>query len=215
MGDCCFRLTRQTNDANETWRRLYDRQRLERKFAYFERLTLPSIVNQTDNNWQWHIYYGATMPDEFVQRLRRLCAPYWRILCTPVDSLRQFRHCIKSILEYFANDDLYVTVRLDDDDALHQSFFERLQTYSDRCNHLVSFPNGSRITFDAANDMFCVGSDVHSRNTAVGLAAVQFNVYEAGRHTTVHKRYKVHYDTTPQMYYVACDSCCDTARAFR
>jgi len=63
-----FRLT--TNLGIEEYKSyLFSKERLDYKFDSFEKITLPSIVSQTDNNYIWEIYTSEYLPIEYKNRL--------------------------------------------------------------------------------------------------------------------------------------------------
>ena len=54
----------------------------------------------------------------------------------------------------------------------------------------------------------------NQRNIAVGLCAINMNIYDCGNHTKVHNKYSVIYDKTPDMYYINCGEFCYSGRKF-
>ncbi|MGY6704604.1 glycosyltransferase [Roseinatronobacter sp.] len=96
---------------------LYDPARLERRFALFEKLALPSLLNQRPNDCEIAIIIGEDFPQPFRARLERLTAPLPRTRLFPLPPMdRAVANVVNMIrdpaCEYIA------TTRLDDDDAM-------------------------------------------------------------------------------------------------
>ncbi len=111
---------------------LYDPARLDRRFAWFEGITLPSLAAQTDDAFRCVILAGETLPAASRDRLRSLCADHAFLdLCLhpaggPLSSAkRAFRQAVDG-------DSTHVTgFRLDDDDAVARDYVARTRARSD------------------------------------------------------------------------------------
>lgn len=113
---------------------LYDPERLERRFALFETLTLPSLQAQSDVDFQTCILIGEDLPDPYFDRLRhgvrdlRGC----RILVMPP---RDHYRAVTKGFGYLPNREAAThtaTVRMDDDDAIHADTVGRIRKVSER-----------------------------------------------------------------------------------
>ena len=58
--------------ANAALARLYDETRMARRFFLFERLTLPSLLAQTDQDFRVVIMSSDVMPDRYKDRLLQI-----------------------------------------------------------------------------------------------------------------------------------------------
>ena len=96
---------------------LYNPERLERRFALFEKLTLPSLLNQNPHNCEIAIIIGNDLPRPYRARLETLVAPLARARLFPLPPIKnEAAHVVAALrtdkVEHLA------TTRLDDDDAL-------------------------------------------------------------------------------------------------
>ncbi|SFF15987.1 Putative rhamnosyl transferase [Sulfitobacter brevis] len=108
---------------------LYDPERLERRFALFERLALPSIRNQLDKNFTVGVLIGKSFPKEARQHLEAITAnvPQVQIIALP-----EMVHYTAIKRAFAAMPDLpdathTATFRLDDDDAMHRMTTRRVR----------------------------------------------------------------------------------------
>lgn len=184
---------------------LFSKERLDYKFNSFEKITLPSIVSQTDDNYIWEIYTSEYLPIEYKNRLLASTNKYKNIKIFFINSFKEFNKSNKI-------NDKYCTVRLDDDDGLDKNFVKTLQKYKDKTKEIISFPLGKKCTI--SNNKIIYGKNVNIKNTALGLCAIDMNIYDCGNHTKVHNKFKVTYDMTPDMYLLNCSEFCDTQRRF-
>lgn len=111
---------------------LYAPARMQRRFAYFENICLPSLDAQTDPDFVLVALIGDTMPFHFRKRLKRLTEthPYLRV-CTleaagPVNSTRRaFRRGLDEETDFITG------FRIDDDDAVACDYIERTRAVAD------------------------------------------------------------------------------------
>ncbi len=202
-----FRLTAE-HDQKEYERRLFGMERLNHKFELFENITLPSIVEQTSDNWEWLIYISNRMPDVQMQRLRTLVRNYTNIVLIAV---RDFREFFEKDLSY-NYDESFATVRIDDDDGLNSVYVEKLQQYSEKVGSIISFTEGTLVKY--VNRHLMMGERISERNCALGLAGIGLRIYSQGRHSDIENRYNVIYDSTPDMFLLTCSPFTDTKRGF-
>ena len=106
---------------------LYDPERMEERFRYFEAFTLPSIRAQTDPDFTFLIVVGTDLPDVWGNRLWHLTEtiPQVRIQEHPPGPHRQvMKRAIQSVR---IAGQATLEFRLDDDDAVACDFVARLR----------------------------------------------------------------------------------------
>ena len=98
---------------------LYDQARMARRFAFFQKLCLPSLAAQTDQNFRLVVLIGISMPMRFRKRLKGLADqyPFLRICAIePNGPLNATKRAFRRGTEDGAD---YITgFRIDDDDAV-------------------------------------------------------------------------------------------------
>lgn len=102
---------------------------LKHRFDLFEHFCLPSVVNQTCQNFKWIVLFDATTPEEFKLRVKvyqSKCAQFIPVFVEPAEG-RYFAEIFrKEILERKRSKRI-LTTYLDNDDALNKRFAEDLQ----------------------------------------------------------------------------------------
>jgi Putative rhamnosyl transferase len=162
--------------ANAAMARLYDEIRMARRFFLFERLTLPSLLAQSDQNFRIVIMSSDVMPDPYKARLLQLSD---MLSDATVDfsvrrrSLFAYKHhMFQPLGPGLAGSAIHF--RLDDDDALAASFIARLRSLSrdlPASTHF-SFPKGIML-FPARSGATGGVSMIRTEPlTAIGLAYV-------------------------------------------
>lgn len=197
-------LTRNEKNFHQYKEKLFSEERMEEKFSAFEKITLPSIINQTNQNFVWEIYASEYMSSEYKNRLLNNTKNYHNIKIYFIKSFKEFNKT-----EFTG--DQYCTIRLDDDDALNSNFIEKTKKYK-KNESILSFPRGQKITIK--NNKIIYGDKTNIKNIALGLCAIGMNIYNCGNHTKVHEKYNVIYDNTPNMYLLYCSKNTDTGRVF-
>lgn len=167
---------------------------LKQRFELFEQFCLPSIINQTNQSFQWIVLFDINTPDYYKEKIRgykNVCKQF--IPCfVPSNEGRYFVRIFRDEIKKRLCKDTHrlITTYLDNDDALHREYIGEVQKVQDKgCPTFVSFVYGlqyytelniaTRISF--FNNHFislieCLGEDRLFRT-----------VYGYGSHGTVHK----------------------------
>ena len=157
---------------------------LEHRFALFERYCLPSIKQQTCQNFEWIVLFDSTTPEMFKKRIveyQRECKQLIPVFVEPERGRRFaeiFRQEVeKRIIAVQEYKGLRVlTTYLDNDDALNVGFVEDIQ------QRVVMLSDGTFIYYDNGCQLFTdynyVMRVLHPRNHFV-------SVIECGKPTTL------------------------------
>ena len=200
-----YQMTR--NNDNTTYENLlFNEDRLDFKFKVFKNITLKSVLNQNNSNWEWHIYYSNKLNKKRVDELFLLTENHKKIKLFEVENFKQFFKKVKS----FNYSEKYATVRLDDDDALSPNYTSSLNYYSKQKGKIISFPYGNEYSF--INNRIEVGLTCRKPNIALGLAAIEKDIYGCGDHDYIGMNNDVIYDLNSRMYMICCSPLTDTKR---
>jgi hypothetical protein len=100
---------------------------LEKRFKLFDEYCLPSVVNQSVQNFIWLIYFDINTPRKYVEQVELRIKPYNNIkliLCDSFDYEAKNRFVQEEI---DPNASWLLTTRLDNDDGWHRDFVKILQ----------------------------------------------------------------------------------------
>ena len=126
---------------------LYDEARLKHRLRLFQAFNLPSILAQTEMDFQYLILIGDDLPVWVRNRLDDLtaAADHIKILPHPPHPHRQI--AAQVILDH-VDATHSIQFRLDDDDSIHRTFVERLKT--DAATVVIDYANKPRFALDYA-----------------------------------------------------------------
>jgi len=156
---------------------LYDPARLERRFHMFERLMLPSLQAQTDQDFQMGFVIGDDFPKPWRQRLEELLKRLPNAYLHAMEPAFNFRatHAAYKAADLSRATHL-TSFRLDDDDAMDMDFIARLRRQAEA---LFPINRGGVYAIGQNNGFWLelggVGNriyDVHERTPACGVALV-------------------------------------------
>jgi len=100
----------------------------KRRFPVFLNFCLPSVVNQTNKNFKWLIYFDAATPSEFDDQINELRQYDFIDICYAKGNGDFQLKYTKDIQQKTAsNTEWIITSRLDNDDCLHANAIERIQ----------------------------------------------------------------------------------------
>lgn len=200
-----WRLTR-NNNPNQIKKKLFRKPRLDARFDFFSKVTLPSINKQTNQNYLWYIYASSFLPPNYQNKLLELTKSNLKIKVIFIDSMKEFAK-----IDYPESG--YCTMRLDDDDGLSPNFIELMNKYKNKKGKVISFPNGKRYKLE--DGKIILGEEYIYKNASMGLTAIEMDIYQCGNHHNVNKRYPTIYNNQPNMYMAACGKYSDSGRGFK
>lgn len=202
-----FKLSRE-NQKDLYRQLLFGKNRLDQKFTTFQNITLPSITNQTSDDWVWLIFTSNKLPQEYFNKLIHLIDDSPKIFLIPVKDFNEF---FEKNLNYKYQKP-YATVRIDDDDGLNLQYVEKLQNYKKHNGSIISFTEGTLVKIK--NNNVIKGEKYSEKNIALGMAGIGMAIYGLGRHKIINEKFDVIYDSSPNMYFLNCSPYTDTKRGF-
>ncbi|MDP2738499.1 MAG: glycosyltransferase [Pseudorhodobacter sp.] len=121
-------FAKRSDDSASPEATLYDPARLARRFHLFEHLTLPSLLAQTDADFQTIFLIGESLPAAARARLEAAIAPLAGATIVALPSLIHYRATQTAFAVLRDAKASHLTgFRLDDDDALDRAFVARLR----------------------------------------------------------------------------------------
>jgi hypothetical protein len=115
---------------------------LDHRLKLFEDFCLPSVVSQTDQNFEWFIYFDELTPVDYLERIKVITAKYKNIsikLCALWETAVVAKDIAESVDD---NTKWIITTRLDNDDGLHRDFVSSLHAASGEKEEFLNFPRG-------------------------------------------------------------------------
>nr|WP_298249113.1 glycosyltransferase [uncultured Halomonas sp.] len=179
-----------------------DPERLAKRLYFLQHMLLPSIAGQTlppAPDWfRLCLLVSDQLPSQAQAALMDVVAGYPWCQVVPVSAERgALGKAVNQALKAFVEeDDLFITFRIDDDDALGKRYLEHLQSYGSETfrGHAISFPFGYKAWFDHAEDRYTRVAEHWQPKIALGLAYVGHrrdkvqHVFQAGGHNQVDRR---------------------------
>lgn len=124
---------------------------LSKRFDLFERVCLPSLMAQTDQDFHWLVFFSDRTPEPFLTRITELNHRFPQFIpCFLQDGAMQVRRYRAEVLKLLGPEDTHViTARIDNDDAFHHTYVERLRAeLGGKDDEMVNFLNGIQYDMD-------------------------------------------------------------------
>ena len=112
-------------DDFEAYRQtLYDPKRLERRLVWFEHVVIPSLANQSDQDFECLLLVGNQLPEPFRSKLMSVISQVPQIRVCFEEEGQRHRLAIKKLMEGYSDPDVQAVAewQLDDDDAVGRNF---------------------------------------------------------------------------------------------
>lgn len=208
-------------DLEARARLLFNADRMETRFRFFEALALPSLIAQDRDDWQFLLFYSDSLPDTYLTRLKDLIAPYKRIHAVNMRPHERLARTIHDEMGRLSDDDApnWISFRFDDDDALASNYISRLRETADQfANGLfaITYPSGYVLGVDTKRQCLHLNPDVKLFGIGCGLAIhapreLRRGVYNLGAvHRHVDNRIPTISDAREPLYVVGAHLHSDT-----
>ena len=208
---------------------LFAEERLEQHQALFHHVTLQSILQQApvsdDVEVELLIATSSELPADNMAYLDELSATHEFIHILKVAPHGNLGRTLKPYLD-FSEDTIYMTVRLDDDDALATDFFKRCEKYlnSSFAGFIVTFASGYQARLENIETMeYCELEKVYYPSIALGLGFINRykkrkerlvhkvpHIYAAGNHTRLQYNYPLIVDAQEPAFFRSLHGLSDT-----
>lgn len=102
---------------------------LKKRFAIFEKYCLPSVINQSNQNFKWCVFFDVDTPGFYkkrIDRFKKQQSNFFPVYIEDMESLN--RSLIAFIEKTITGFPFLITTRLDNDDILHRDFIETIQS---------------------------------------------------------------------------------------
>lgn len=177
---------------SEVWRR---EDWLERRLSAFQKYTLPSILNQRDQDFYWFVGIDSSVSTWFKARLADVVGGRATIVEVPEGS--SFNMVVSERLEPLGPH--CITARLDSDDAVSCRFIGALRTTCKKVGHVYNFPVGLGL-FEARG--IVVRKWIRSNPFIASLSDPSAHVLTLGLHSAVKSMSQLHEVATWRPMYL-------------
>lgn len=136
---------------------LLSEKRMNFRFELFEKFCLPSLKNQTLNDFKIIIIYDKDLDEKYKNKLKNLCSEDYFILHEWIfeDELNT-NEWLKPYIINKDENNYIITTRLDDDDIINFKLNERFKAFVNKFNvynKIISFRGGHFLNIDNENNM--------------------------------------------------------------
>ena len=119
------------NDKNKN--KVLGEEWLEHRFELFERYCLPSMINQTNQNFKWLIFFDIKTSSFFRKKIENIKEKNSFFIPYYVKSGEELQ---TNLLEYINNfikpqNSHIITTRIDNDDSFHKTFVDMIHNKFD------------------------------------------------------------------------------------
>lgn len=170
---------------------LFSPQRIETRLFYFKELTLPTVLNQTYQNFEWILFISNLLPIKYKDYVKSISDKMFVI------EVNNNTISNSELIELHSpKEHHYISSRLDEDDGLCIDYFElclnKYQTNNlliGSKNHLIVSYNQNHLLYSKRNRGFLVSS---------GFSCKDRHVYGIGSHSRAIKEFS--HDIVSKQY---------------
>jgi len=129
---------------------------LTHRFSLFEKICLPSVRNQSNQDFVWMIYFGNQTSTSFRDRIAELSKEYQNINPFYVKDMDEFYSSLVGDISKFLDesDAELITSRMDNDDLIHRDFMKTIRSLAgSEEKHLIDLTRGYQMNMDGKVDI--------------------------------------------------------------
>ena len=120
-----------------------DEKYLNERFRLFEKYCLPSILNQSDKNFKYLVFFHPQTPDKFKERIKYYTNTSNGIFIPFYTKNAEMPHKIAEQINNDVEKGWIITARIDNDDALAFDFVDKIKKYFVPINNtILNFEHG-------------------------------------------------------------------------
>ena len=133
-----FNLRNPEWDVTKNNEKLLTNDWMEERMWFFENFCFPTILAQTNQNFDWLLYFDITTPEKFKTRISELIQNQLNFKVFYIDGMPQFYDELKKYISAVPNKKPYlITSRIDNDDSVHKDFINEIQLQFKQQDYLV------------------------------------------------------------------------------
>lgn len=157
---------------------LFAKTRLDQHLFLFRNITLPALQSSTSDGYDLRVVVltSTELPQPHLRDLHEALEPYPFAHLSFVDTAFGAMEAgmLKIIEEQVQQDEVYASIRLDDDDAISRSFVKELGRYIERpySDMAISFPLGYSAFYDPIQRKLTRCCETYDPMNAQGLALI-------------------------------------------
>lgn len=123
-----FNLRAEYWDVTKNNEQLLTDEWMDNRMWLFENFCFPSVVGQTNKNFEWILYFDTNTKEVYKNRIINLVAGHKNITVFFIDAMPSF---MSELLNYISketkNIPYLITTRIDNDDSIHVDFINEIQ----------------------------------------------------------------------------------------
>ncbi|MHC9035392.1 glycosyltransferase [Cobetia marina] len=223
VGFCRYSVLTNNGNAwlvgrNQSWEdykaTVLDPKRLATRLRLLERVLLPSLAGQTlQPGCDWFRFYllaSDQLPDKAYADLLEVVNeyPWCQVVLVSADNGAFSRSVNNALVDFVGDDELFITFRVDDDDALGRKYLEYLDQFSHSRyrGYVITFPRGYKAWFDESSGAYSQAAEHWQPKIALGLAYVGYqedkvkHIHQTGGHNKVDRLFPVVSIPSEPMY---------------
>lgn len=97
------------------------------RFNLFEKFCLPSVLNQSNSNFIWILFFDKDTPEPFRAKALSLTSISNNIEILFIDGFKELNINHSKLITPYITDKYIITTRLDNDDIIHEDFIDTIQ----------------------------------------------------------------------------------------
>jgi hypothetical protein len=133
-----FNLRNPEWDVTKNNEKLLTNDWMEERMWFFENFCFPTILAQTNQNFEWLLYFDISTPEKFKTRISELIQNQLNFKVFYIDGMPQFYDQLKKYISAIPNKKPYlITSRIDNDDSVHKDFINEIQLQFKQQDYLV------------------------------------------------------------------------------
>lgn len=184
---------------NET---VLDDRWMDDRLQLFEKFCLPSVTNQTNQNFEWLLFFDTSTNENYRLKINALLKNHENIIPLYINGMTEFYNAVLDYINKNAAEKEYlITSRIDNDDCIHKDYINEIQNQFAKQELLVvDSISGYTLKIGAK---YILGKKEHIFNPFISLIERNINpktVWFHHRHSSWKKESRLIYLTQKRLW---------------
>lgn len=171
---------------------IFNEQKLDQRIKIFNYITKASIEAQTYQNYEWIFFISQDLPEKYKDIFKRIKKSRCIIINRYQDIDRE---------DYFDEEE-YISIRLDDDDAIHPKYLENIKDFNKE-NEIIAPYYGKFFSLNEDKTIQAQNFTNKYSIKACGVGCYKKNIYSLGNHLYLHQKFPVNLVKDKNMFFVS------------
>jgi len=145
-----FNLKKKGWETTKNNEKIQTEEWLRHRFELFELYCLPSVINQSNQDFIWYVFFDISTPELYRKKVDAIAENYQNFRPFYIDGREGLEESVmQEMKKDIKKEEFVITSRLDNDDIIHKDFIQSIQkSFQPVSNTVIDLREGYQLILD-------------------------------------------------------------------